>query len=107
VRGGGSQGPGAMTAIPDVSGTSVTAATTALVAAELVVSATPLEEFDLVLPEGIVKGTSPGSGETVDKGTEVTLIVSLGPTPSASPLWQEKRSLAPRRCWKSSISSSV
>ena len=78
-------GPGAMTAIPDVSGTSVTAATTALVAAELVVSATPLEEFDLVLPEGTVKGTSPGSGETVDKGTEVTLIVSLGPNPVSVP----------------------
>jgi len=74
-------GPGAMTTVPDVSGISVSTATTTLVAAELVVSATPLEEFDLVLSAGTVKGTSPGSGENVDKGTEVTLIVSLGPNP--------------------------
>jgi serine/threonine-protein kinase len=78
-------GPGAMTTVPDVSGISVSSATTTLVAAELVVSATPLEEFDLVLSAGTVKGTSPGSGENVDKGTEVTLIVSLGPNPVSVP----------------------
>jgi len=74
-----------LTAIPDVSGVSVSEATSALAEAELVVSATSLNEFDLVLPEGIVKGTSPGAGEAVDKGTEVKLIVSLGPNPVSVP----------------------
>ena len=78
-------GPGALTAIPDVSGVSVSEATSALAEAELVVSATSLKEFDLVLPEGTVKGTSPGAGEAVDKGTEVKLIVSLGPNPVSVP----------------------
>jgi beta-lactam-binding protein with PASTA domain/tRNA A-37 threonylcarbamoyl transferase component Bud32 len=78
-------GPGALTAIPDVSGVSVSEATSALAESELVVSATSLKEFDLVLPEGTVKGTSPGAGEAVDKGTEVKLIVSLGPNPVSVP----------------------
>lgn len=78
-------GPGAQTTIPDVAGTTVSEATTALVNAELVVSATPLEEFDLVFPEGSVKGTSPAAGESVDKGTPVTLVVSLGPNPVSAP----------------------
>jgi serine/threonine-protein kinase len=39
----------------------------------------------LVLPEGTVKGTAPASGESVDKGSEVTLIVSLGPNPVSVP----------------------
>ena len=78
-------GPGALTTIPDVTGSSISEATTTLVASELVVSVTPLQEFDLVLPEGTVKGTSPASGESVDKGSEVTLIVSLGPNPVSVP----------------------
>lgn len=78
-------GPGALTAVPDVAGTTISEATSTLVSSELVVSVTPLQEFDLVLPEGTVKGTSPASGESVDKGTEVTLIVSLGPNPVSVP----------------------
>ncbi len=78
-------GPGGLTTVPDVTGTSVSEATTTLVASELVVSVTPLQEFDLVLPEGTVKGTSPAVGESVDKGSEVTLIVSLGPNPVSIP----------------------
>ena len=78
-------GPGALTTVPDVAGTTISEATSTLVASELIVSVTPLQEFDLVLPEGTVKGTSPASGESVDKGTEVTLIVSLGPNPVSVP----------------------
>jgi serine/threonine-protein kinase len=78
-------GPGALTTIPDVAGTSVTEATATLVAEELTVSEEILEEFDLVLPEGTVKGTNPPAGTQVEKGAEVRLVVSLGPSPVAIP----------------------
>lgn len=78
-------GPGALTTIPDVAGTSVTEATATLVAGELSVSEEILEEFDLVLPEGTVKGTNPPAGTQVEKGAEVRLVVSLGPSPVAIP----------------------
>lgn len=71
--------------IPDVAGSSVEEATATLEAAELVVSATILEEFDLELPEGVVKGTTPPAGDEVEPGSEVTLIVSLGPNPVSVP----------------------
>jgi len=74
-------GPGASTTVPDVSGSSIAEASAALTTAELIVSPTVLEEFDLVLPAGQVKGTAPAAGEIVDKESEVTLIVSLGPNP--------------------------
>ena len=79
------QGPGSLTSVPDVVGTTVAEATAQLVAAELVVSDTLLEEFDLVLPAGTVKGTSPIAGESLDKQSLVTLIVSLGPNPVSVP----------------------
>ncbi len=79
------QGPGSLTSVPDVVGTTVAEATAQLVAAELVVSDTLLEEFDLVLPAGTVKGTSPLAGESLDKQSFVTLIVSLGPNPVSIP----------------------
>jgi serine/threonine-protein kinase len=74
-------GPGASTTVPDVSGSSIVEASAALTTAELIVSPTVLEEFDLVLPAGQVKGTAPAAGEVLDKESEVTLIVSLGPNP--------------------------
>ena len=78
-------GPGAVVSVPDVSGTSVLEATTTLVEAELTVSETVLEEFDLVLPEGTVKGTTPPAGTEIEKQSEIRLIVSLGPNPVAIP----------------------
>ena len=80
-------GPGGISnvAIPDVAGSSVEEATAVLEEAELVVSQTVLEEFDLVLPEGVVKGTTPPAGDEVERGSEVTLIVSLGPSPVSIP----------------------
>ncbi len=78
-------GPGALVSLPDVAGVSVAEATTLLEAAEFTVAPTVLEEFDLVLPEGIVKGTTPPAGTPLEAGSEVTLIVSLGPNPVAVP----------------------
>jgi serine/threonine-protein kinase len=74
-----------MVSVPDVSGTSVLEATATLVEAELTVSEAVLEEFDLVLPEGTVKGTTPAAGTEIEKQSEIRLIVSLGPNPVAVP----------------------
>lgn len=79
------QGPGSSTSVPDLSGLSITEATIALTQAGLSVSETVMEEFDLVLPAGTVKGTSPAAGEALDKQAVVTLIVSLGPNPVSVP----------------------
>jgi beta-lactam-binding protein with PASTA domain len=78
-------GPGALVTVPEVAGGSVLEATATLVEAELSVADTVLEEFDLVLPEGTVKGTNPSAGAEVEKQTEIRLIVSLGPNPVAVP----------------------
>ena len=78
-------GPGALVTVPYVAGGSVLEATATLVEAELSVADTVLEEFDLVLPEGTVKGTNPSAGAEVEKQTEIRLIVSLGPNPVAVP----------------------
>ena len=78
-------GPGASTSVPEVQGSTVVDATLAIVEAELTLSDEVLEEFDLVLPAGSVKGSMPPAGESVDKGSVVTLIVSLGPNPVSIP----------------------
>jgi serine/threonine-protein kinase len=90
VLGGGAaawwwSGVGGGVAIPEVSGATLEDATATLIAAELEVSDVVLEEFDLVLPAGIVKGTNPPAGESVDRGSVVTLVVSLGPNPVSVP----------------------
>jgi serine/threonine-protein kinase len=71
--------------VPDVAGTSIEEATGILTDVELLVAEAVLEEFDLVLPAGVVKGTSPAAGEEVEKGSEVSLIISLGPNPVSVP----------------------
>jgi serine/threonine-protein kinase len=76
---------GGSVSIPDVAGTSIEQATALLVDSDLQVSESVLEEFDLVLPAGTVKGTSPAAGELVDKGSVVRLVVSLGPNPVSVP----------------------
>lgn len=76
---------GASVTIPDVAGTSIEQATLVLVDSELQVSESILEEFDLVLPAGTVKGTAPAAGEVVDRESVVRLIISLGPNPVSVP----------------------
>jgi len=78
-------GIGNTVAIPDVAGSTIDEATATLVEAELLVSPEVIEEFDLELPAGVVKGTDPMAGEEVDKGSEVQLIISLGPNPVSIP----------------------
>lgn len=78
-------GPGSLVAVPDVVGKSVAEASNALVGAELTVASNNLEEFDLLLPEGTVKGTTPEAGVEIEKNSEIRLIVSLGPSPVLVP----------------------
>jgi serine/threonine-protein kinase len=90
VLGGGAAawwwgGVGGGVAIPDVSGATIEEASATLIAAELEVSDVVLEEFDLVLPAGIVKGTNPPAGDSVERGSVVRLVVSLGPNPVSVP----------------------
>lgn len=90
VAGGGvtwwtTSGPGAMVIVPTVQGDTVLDATRAIAEAELILSEDFLEEFDLLLPAGTVKGTTPPAGEAVERGSAITLIVSLGPNPVSVP----------------------
>ncbi len=78
-------GPGDLVSVPDVAGSTVLEATTVLEEAELSVAEAVLEEFDLVLPEGTVKGTNPPAGSQIERLGEIRLIVSLGPNPVAVP----------------------
>jgi serine/threonine-protein kinase len=78
-------GPGGLVSVPEVAGSSVPEATALLEGAELTVAEAVLEEFDLVLPEGTVKGTNPPAGSQIERQAEIRLIVSLGPNPVAVP----------------------
>ncbi len=67
--------------VPSVAGQTVDAATGRLTDAGLTVAPEPEFRADADVPEGQVVETDPAAGETVDEGTEVTLIVSSGPEP--------------------------
>ena len=67
--------------IPSVSGQTAEAATGRLTEAGLTVAPEPEFRADAEIPEGQIIKTDPAAGESVDEGTEVTLIVSSGPEP--------------------------
>ncbi|MDD3186921.1 MAG: Stk1 family PASTA domain-containing Ser/Thr kinase [Bacilli bacterium] len=64
--------------IPDVSGKSLVEAETILKDAGFSVNTETEEKNDNEIEEGLVIGTSPIVGRTVKKGTEITLVVSIG-----------------------------
>jgi beta-lactam-binding protein with PASTA domain/predicted Ser/Thr protein kinase len=72
-----SRGPGEV-AVPSVDGLGEQKASAQLTNAGLVVGRVVRQADDSV-PDGRVIRTSPAAGTTVDKGTEVTLVVSSGP----------------------------
>jgi beta-lactam-binding protein with PASTA domain/tRNA A-37 threonylcarbamoyl transferase component Bud32 len=78
-------GPGSLTASAVVAGMSVDDATNSLMTAGFIVIDPVSEEYDPEIPEGMVVGTSPEITSGMPKGTEVHLIVSLGPEPIAFP----------------------
>ena len=70
-------GPGSMVTVPDVSGHTFEEASAELQTLGLV--AVPGEDHSIDIAPGIVLGTDPPQGSHLDKGAEVTVIVSIGP----------------------------
>lgn len=90
IGGGGSTwwflfGPGSLTASAAVVGMTEEAASTALTAAGFIVVPPNSEEYDTEIAEGLVITTSPAITAGMPKGTEVHLVISLGPEPIAFP----------------------
>lgn len=76
-------GPGSRVAVPDVAGSSFEEASAELSALEFIPvqgAATSLE-----VPAGTAIGTDPGAGERLDKGAQVTVIISQGPAEKQVP----------------------
>jgi len=78
-------GPGARVTIADVRGQTPDAARLLLEEQGAVVSDQLAEAYDLEVEAGLVAGTDPAAGESIDRDTVVTLIVSLGPEPTTVP----------------------
>ncbi|MGW9629971.1 Stk1 family PASTA domain-containing Ser/Thr kinase [Agromyces sp. NPDC055520] len=71
-------GPGALTIVPETATFTPEEATTVLEEAGFTVA--PAERNDPVVPEGQVSGTDPAAGAEAQRGSTVTLFVSLGPS---------------------------
>jgi serine/threonine-protein kinase len=78
-------GPGAVVTIANVRGETVELARVILEDQGAVVSETLGERFDLEIEAGLVVGTDPEAGTTIDRETPITIIVSLGPEPTTVP----------------------
>jgi len=74
-----------LVAIEDVRGLEVPVATAQLITQGFTVSSTIAEQYDEEIPEGLVLGTDPEAGVEIEVGSEVGLIVSLGPSPVGMP----------------------
>ncbi|WP_298942890.1 Stk1 family PASTA domain-containing Ser/Thr kinase [uncultured Microbacterium sp.] len=70
-------GPGSLVAVADVSGRSIEEASALLAEQSLV--AVPGQDYSRDVPTGQAIGTDPPAGSRVDKDSEVTVIISLGP----------------------------
>jgi eukaryotic-like serine/threonine-protein kinase len=70
-------------AVPEVSGLSSEAAAAELAGVDL--AAVVTERHDERVPSGTVIASDPPAGEEVDEASEVTITVSLGPTPREVP----------------------
>ncbi|MEF3405015.1 Stk1 family PASTA domain-containing Ser/Thr kinase [Agromyces sp. CCNWLW203] len=71
-------GPGALTTVPETTTFTPAAATAVLEEAGFAVE--PAERNDPVVPAGQVSGTDPEGGEQAQRGSTVTMFVSLGPS---------------------------
>jgi serine/threonine protein kinase/beta-lactam-binding protein with PASTA domain len=72
-------------AIDDVRGLEVPVATAQLITQGFIVSQTIAEQYDEEIAEGLVLGTNPEAGSEIEVGSEVGLVVSLGPSPVGMP----------------------
>ncbi len=80
-----SPAPPAQVTVPDVSGKTVEAATRALESEKFVVASQNEERASTDVDEGNVIETDPPAGDSADKGSTITLIVSAGPKQVAMP----------------------
>jgi eukaryotic-like serine/threonine-protein kinase len=80
--------------VPNVNGLDVVSATSQLTGAGLAVKQS--QEASERIPAGTVIRTDPGAGQTVDKGTTVTLVVSSGPPQVAVPMVVDQTESAAR-----------
>jgi beta-lactam-binding protein with PASTA domain len=78
-------GPGAAVTITDVRGDTVEVAQVLLREQGIVVADVREQEYDTEIAEGLVASTDPAAGETIDRDTVVTLVVSLGREPTSVP----------------------
>lgn len=78
-------GPGARVTIADVRGDTPEAARLILEEQGVVVSDQLAEAYDLEIEAGLVASTDPAAGESIDRDTVVTIVVSLGPEPTTVP----------------------
>jgi serine/threonine-protein kinase len=90
IGGGGSAwwfiaGPGAVTASATVAGMTEEAASAALTSAGFILVPPNSEAYNTEIAEGLVITTSPEITAGMPKGTEVHLVISLGPEPIAFP----------------------
>ncbi len=76
-------GPGSLVAVADVSGRSIEDATALLAGQSL--AAIPAEDYSRDVPAGQAIGTDPPSGTRVERDSEVTVVMSLGPASRAVP----------------------
>ncbi len=80
-------GPGSMAHVVDVRGMAAADATAALTNASFIVLEPATEQYDDDIPAGAVIGLDPDITGDVAKGTEVRLIVSMGPAPVDLPAY--------------------
>jgi beta-lactam-binding protein with PASTA domain/tRNA A-37 threonylcarbamoyl transferase component Bud32 len=78
-------GPGSQVSVPDVAGLSAAEATTVLQEHGFTVNPTPGATDSPTVAVDAVAQTDPPIGERVDKGTEITLLLSTGPKPITVP----------------------
>lgn len=76
-------GPGALRAMPDVTGRTVVQAQTAL--GNLDAKITMTNEYSGQIAQGKVIRTEPGTGSLVFAGSQINIVVSLGPELKAAP----------------------
>jgi len=76
-------GPGSLVAVPDVTGSTFEDAAATL--AEQSLSAVPGQDYSRDVEEGLAIRTEPGSGTRLDKDSEVTVVISLGPASHVIP----------------------
>ncbi|EFQ84593.1 kinase domain protein [Aeromicrobium marinum DSM 15272] len=82
---GNDEPPVAQVEVPSVSELDVAAATRALEAEGFAVAPETETQASADVPVDLVIGTDPPAGDTVDEGSEITLIVSEGPEPVVLP----------------------